>query len=153
MALHHDLPGMSFTVDRHPPARHEWTRAARMMIAREEFDTMPPEDTRQAWCTWLRHHTIDPHDVAVPGFIEVDSDVYRISYLTYDLDDRGRRYVVPGEDRVATSVRVMQLEARPSPLPEKAARAATTLGPWDRQYRPSEVDTDPVGIMGQCLTT
>ena len=89
------------------------------MIARVEFDTFPPEDIRQAWCAWLRHHTIDPHDVSVPGFIELDTDAYRISYLSYDLNEHGRRYYDPSVDDAARIIRTVQLEARPSQFPQQ----------------------------------
>lgn len=99
-----------------------------MMIARAEFATYPPEDERQAWCDWLRHHTINPNAVVVPGFIEADFDTYRVSYLTFDLDERGRRYFGPDTGDVAKSVRVLQLEARPSPFPEQCDTSRATIG-------------------------
>lgn len=89
------------------------------MIARAEFDRMPPEPERLAWCDWLRHHTINPHDVvATGGWVEADYDTYRITYLAYDRDEHGRKYILPGTEQAARSVRVLQLEARPSPFPD-----------------------------------
>jgi hypothetical protein len=89
------------------------------LIDRAEFDTIPPEPLRLAWTDWLRHHTIDPEHISVPGFIEVDFDTYRIRWLAYDLDEQGNYYFWPGTEQVAQSVRALQLEARPSPFPEQ----------------------------------
>lgn len=90
------------------------------MIELVDFDKLPPESVRLAWCDWLRHHTIDPDYVAVPGFVEVDYATYRIRYLAYDRDDQGRKHLTPDGTRAAMSERTLQLEACPSPLPDTA---------------------------------
>lgn len=93
------------------------------MIARQEFPSIPPEADRLVWCDWLRHHTIDPNQVvALDGFIEVDSDARQIRYLAYNLNAEGNKFVDPNNDeRASMSVRVLQLEARPSSFPQLAS--------------------------------
>lgn len=88
------------------------------MITRRELTGMPPEHVRLAWCDWLRWHTIDPCDVAVIGFIEIDTDARQVRWLSYDLNDKGHKYFDPKTQRAAQSVHVMQLEAVPSPFPD-----------------------------------
>jgi hypothetical protein len=96
----------------------------RGMIIRKEIRSLPPEPIRVAWCDWLQHHTVNPDVVCASttqeGFIEIDYDAYQIRYLAYNLDDNGGRYgfYKDGDYQVSTSVRVTQLEARPSELPE-----------------------------------
>lgn len=92
------------------------------MIDRAGFPEPPPEHIRLVWCDWLRRHAIDPADVAVaPGWVEVDTSAYRISYLSYDHDEHGRRYFDPVAGDMARVVRTVQLDARPSPLPYSVA--------------------------------
>lgn len=102
------------------------TRSARTTLTgmREwrDFTGLPPEHARLRWCAWFRRHTIDPDDVAVPGFVGRDSDTYRITYLAYDRDEAGRVRLRPDDpDLPATVVRVCQLEACPSEFPTDAA--------------------------------
>lgn len=91
------------------------------MIERVDFTELPPEEQRQAWCDWLRHHTVDPADVVANptdgGFIERDPDARQVRYLAYDRDDKGRHVVAPCGTKAVTSVHVVQLEAKPSAFP------------------------------------
>ena len=69
-----------------------------------------------AWCDWLRWHTVDPCDVLLDGFIEIDPDLRQIRYLGTDYDENGKPRITAWWD-VATVVRVVQLEAVPSSPP------------------------------------
>jgi hypothetical protein len=79
-----------------------------MMIERMEF-ARPPENVRVAWCEWLRHHTIDPGDVTMHGFIERDTEARQVRYQTFNEGADGY---------YSFAVRVVQLESVPSPFPE-----------------------------------
>jgi hypothetical protein len=88
------------------------------MTVRKDFEQLPPEAIRLMWCDWLTHHTIDPDTVAIPGFIEIDHDAYRIAYLAFDLNENGRPFLDASRKDAQKSVRVVQLEARPSDFPQ-----------------------------------
>jgi hypothetical protein len=92
------------------------------MIDRRTIDKTPTEAERLAWCDWLRHHTIDPdHVVANPedgGFIEIDTEARQIRFMAYDVNDKGNYYLASDGKRASISVRVVQLESRPSPFPD-----------------------------------
>lgn len=75
---------------------------------RAEYDRLPPEPVRDAWCEWLTFHTVDPCRVIVPGWVERDEARRQIRYRALKLDDEGNPVIV---------VEVVQLEARPPPFP------------------------------------
>lgn len=91
------------------------------VIDRRSFAFPIPEAERLAWCEWLRHHTINPDEVVAAekdgGFIELDKDARQIRYLAYDQNENGQRFVGPDGNHASRSVRVVQLEARPSDFP------------------------------------
>lgn len=81
------------------------------MIKRATFYRFPDESERQEWERWLKHHTIDPNRVLVSsgnlaGFIQIDTALYRIRYLSMDSN---RWY----HDEM------VQLEAEPSDFPQR----------------------------------
>lgn len=98
------------------------------MITEEvvRFAGMPPEHERLIWCEWLERHSIDPHRVAVPGFICRDVDNYRVVYETYERDENGE-VVVTIEDGMPVCYVVStftQLEGPPLPFPRFPVSAA-----------------------------
>lgn len=85
-------------------------------LIRYDFDRMPPESERQAWCAWLRWHTIDPLDVLIRGFVEIDKEAHQIRYLTVARDRDGK----PIFDRISGAyeiIAVRQLESVPADFP------------------------------------
>lgn len=87
------------------------------MIDRAEFQTFPPEPVRLAWCVWLRWHGIDPYTVPVPGWIERREAQRQIVHEAYVFDEHGRLLLNEVRDDALREVRVVQLEAEPSPFP------------------------------------
>lgn len=99
------------------------------MIYREESVEFPlPKDVREAWCHWLRRHSIDPAHVSAHGPIEVDTDARTIRFMAYDLDEDGCRHAAPDGKTAAQSTRTMQLTAALAPFPEVLERWLTR--PW-----------------------
>jgi len=70
-------------------------------------------------CEWLRHHGIDPNDVPVPGWIERRPAERQVVHEAYALNEQGRRYMNETRTDAVREVRVVQLEAEPSPFPEE----------------------------------
>jgi hypothetical protein len=83
-----------------------------------DFLAYPPEHVRLAICEWLRHHGIDPHIVPVPGRIERLPERRQIEHEAYVLGEDGHLVLDPHVDDAAREVRVVQLEAEPSPFPD-----------------------------------
>jgi hypothetical protein len=90
------------------------------MSARCEFGTMPPARELDLWREWLRHHCIDPGEVAVPGWIERDEASRQVRYEAYQFDGP-RRPRLSEDGDILREVHVIQLEAVPSPFPGGAA--------------------------------
>lgn len=98
------------------------------MIYREEPVEFPlPKDVREAWCQWLRRHSIDPGQVSAHGPIEVDTDARTIRFTAYDLDENGHRHAAPGGKTAAQSTRTMQLDTPLAPFPEALTHRLTAL--------------------------
>jgi hypothetical protein len=88
-------------------------------VDRIEFDTMPPDAERTAWCEWLRRHGIDPNVVLVPGWIERRPEAYQVAYLSAELDEETGHIRWDTERRVPVFVTaVAQLEGPPLPFPD-----------------------------------
>jgi hypothetical protein len=87
---------------------------------RAEWDLLPEEDARVAWCEWFSWLGQDPGDVAVPGWVEVDDEKRQVRYLRVLRDRDGRVYLTGDGEGVAKEVAVVQFEARP-PEPPAAA--------------------------------
>lgn len=79
------------------------------------FDTFPPDEVRLPMCEWLRHHGVDPNDVAVPGWIEIVPELRQIRYERYATNERGQPLVIA--DEIVREEHVVQLEAEPSEFP------------------------------------
>lgn len=88
------------------------------VIERRSFDGLPPNFPE--WMAWFRHHGIDPDGVHAKGWVERDTDRYRVTYkalvIEEKLDNGAIRYARNGKD-VLLKVRTVQLEAAPSPFP------------------------------------
>lgn len=65
-----------------------------------------PAELREQWRDWVRHHGVDPVDVACIA-IERRPNERQIRYFTFDLTARP----------VCEVEHVVQLEAEPSPFP------------------------------------
>lgn len=96
--------------------RHDSQTPQADALVRYHFDRMPPESERQAWCAWLRWHTIDPLDVMICGFVEIDKEARRIRYLTIARDREGKIICDP-VDGAYEIIAVRQLESVPSDFP------------------------------------
>jgi len=68
------------------------------------------------WQEWLLRHSIDPNEVCVPGWIRRDLTRYRVEYLSYKRNERGKFYAV--DDEVVTEARYVQLEGPPMRFPQ-----------------------------------
>ena len=88
------------------------------MIERVEFDKYPPESVRLAFCGWMRHHGLDPAVVALPGWIERDTDRRLVRCVGYHLDERGVPMLTDDREDAVRYVQRYQLEAIPSPFPD-----------------------------------
>lgn len=88
------------------------------IIGLDRDDLLPtmPRAAREQWQAWLRHHGVDADDVAVPGMIERRPDARQVAYIAYELDENGRPVLGPNHQTL-TVVRIVQLEAAPSPFP------------------------------------
>jgi len=75
-----------------------------------------PRD-REIWQDWLRRHSVDPNDVAVPGWIRRNRQQYRVEYLAYALDEHGRVRLTPDHTDAVREPRFVQLEGPPLPFP------------------------------------
>jgi hypothetical protein len=101
------------------------------------FNWIPPESDRAQWVSWLRRHGINPDDVPVPGWIEVDGARRQVRYLAIVRDENGtalladrdglpvpygqeKERIPAGHHEVATRVAVSQMEAPPLPWPMSA---------------------------------
>lgn len=91
-----------------------------MTVRRVEWDGLPAEHERLAWCDWLTRFGIDPRDVAImPGWLEADDETQQIRFLAIVRDENGRTRLDPGDpSRIATVPRIVQLEAPAPPFPE-----------------------------------
>lgn len=92
------------------------------MIERVEF-VVPPKPQREAWCAWLRWHTIDPCDVLITGFIERDTEARQIRYRACERDEQGKFRYDRVRECAATVTRVVQLESVPSSFPAECVVA------------------------------
>ena len=79
----------------------------------QSFDGVPPEEVRLSWCKWLRHHSVDPNDVAIPGRIGRFVRERQVRYLTWCFE-RGCTHELHLYDQ---HLCIVQLEAAPSPFP------------------------------------
>lgn len=77
-----------------------------------------PLQLRKRWCAWVIHHGINPNTVIVPGWIERRPAARQIAYLTAMFDADGRPRIREDRLDLLTEVRVVQLEAVPSPFPD-----------------------------------
>lgn len=78
-----------------------------------------PGPWRLAMCEWFRKHGIDPTDVVVPGWVEIDDAARTITYRRYVRDAQGRVQLDP--TRKLESLKdafTVQLESPALPLPE-----------------------------------
>lgn len=80
------------------------------------FDEVTVEQ-QVAWRDWCRHHGIDPNDVPASCWIERDEQRRRIVHEAYARNELGQRYPDETGQDAAREVRVVQLEAVPSPFP------------------------------------
>lgn len=87
------------------------------MTERYEIDTLPPDHVRLPVCEWLRRHGINPDDVAVPGWIERQTDLYRLAYEGYICDDQGNILINKARDAAQRRSTYVQLEGPPLPWP------------------------------------
>ena len=91
------------------------------MSERATFHVMPPRAEREAWCEWLRRHSIDPSDVVVPGWIERRPAAYQVAYLALVQGPDGFFRLDPTTREWICTVRIAQLEGPPLAFPATAA--------------------------------
>jgi hypothetical protein len=73
---------------------------------------------QEAWCTWLRAHRINPMDVPVPGWLEVDDEARTIRYLS--VLRNGKTTAIVRRWRFLRFVAVRQLRGPVLPFPAGA---------------------------------
>ena len=54
-------------------------------------DLRSPAGSGRRWCEWLKRHGIDPMDVVVPGWIDVDDEARAVRYLGFHRGPDARR--------------------------------------------------------------
>lgn len=95
------------------------------------------EDLRYAWLIWSRRHGIDPNEVVGDQVIEVDTEAKTITYIGFDLCEKGHRHCdwETGGTKARQSVRVVKLETTPAVFPEDhddtCERWHSLDQPWD----------------------
>jgi hypothetical protein len=95
-------------------------------IERVELDDLPTPHERCAWGEWMRHHGVDPNDVAIcPGWIERRPAERQVAWLAYQLNEHGRLRWDAARNDAVREIHVVQLEAVPSPWPDVAAGVVT----------------------------
>lgn len=93
-----------------------------MMEITENWATwseMPPLQLREWWVKWFNHHGIDEHDVAVPGWVQRESESRQIRYRGFYRNPDGRISIqnLGDSQRSSHQIKVVQLEAEPSRFP------------------------------------
>lgn len=87
-------------------------------IERRAFTGLPSNFPE--WMAWFRHHGIDPDEVHARGWVERDTERYRVTYKALTIEEKADngaiRYARDG-DKILLTTRRVQLEAAPSPFP------------------------------------
>lgn len=110
------------------------------MILRQEVVSADWSDgMRVAWQLWFRQHGILSGEAVGDQAIEVDTEANTISYVGYDLCEKGHRYPdwPGGGTKAAQSVRVIHMKTTPMPFPGSgdlpeadSCKCRTVMPPW-----------------------
>lgn len=96
--------------------RHDSQTPQADSLIRYDFDKIPSVAECRTRCAWFRWHTIDPSDVLIYGFVEIDKEARQIRYLTIARDREGKIICDP-VDGAYEIIAVRQLESVPSDFP------------------------------------
>lgn len=85
---------------------------------RLRFMRPPSRSVRETWAEWFRRHGVDPHDVALLGWIERRELDYQLTYESFERRPADGSLVKdPATAAIVMVVRVFQLEGPPLPFP------------------------------------
>lgn len=119
-----------------------------MIVKKQLPPPSMPEDLRDEWKVWCRRYGIDPSEVVGDQTITIDTEAKTITYVGYDLCEKGHRHIDWDGRAARQSTRIVKLETTPAPFPRDDVSVDDTCKSWERDYTPrgacpEHVDPEP----------